>query len=74
MIMLNLPLAKQIGNGQMLSVYALIRKLSQTVGPQIFTLLMFFGDRLGMLLMGLIIIITSVIYFGLTRKEIKENV
>ena len=70
MIMLNLPLAKQVGNGQMLSVYALIRKLSQTVGPQIFTLLMFFGDRLGMLLMGLIIIISSVVYFGLTRKEI----
>lgn len=52
MIMLDFTVVKQIGTSRMLSIYATIRKLAQTIAPQIFALYMLAGYRAGMAYFG----------------------
>lgn len=62
MIMLDLEIAKKVGTSRMLSIYATIRKLSQTVGPQIFAAFMLLGYQSGMIAFGAVVAACSVIY------------
>lgn len=69
MIMLDLDIARKAGTGRMLSAYATVRKLSQTAGPQIFALCMMLGYQSGMIVIGIIIAVCSVIYFLGSRED-----
>jgi len=62
MIMFDLDVTKKAGTSKMLSIYATIRKLSQTIGPQIFAALMIIGYQFGMVLFGAVIAACSMIY------------
>ena len=62
MIMLDLEIAERAGAGKMLSVYAAIRKLSQTAGPQIFAGCLLLGAQFGMMIFGVGIVLCCVMY------------
>ena len=70
MIMLDLDIARKAGTSRMLSIYATIRKLSQTAGPQIFAAFMMLGYQYGMVIFGVALATCSLIYiwsFGVNR-------
>ncbi len=69
MIMLDLPVAKKIGTSRLMSFYATLRKMAQTVGPQIFTLFMIIGYQLGMIMFGVLIAVCSVMYILFQAKK-----
>jgi hypothetical protein len=74
MIMLDLDITRKAGTSRMLSMYAAIRKLSQTAGPQIFAAFMMLGYQFGMVIFGVALATCSLIYiwsFGVNRGGIE---
>lgn len=69
MIMLELPAAREAGTAQILAIYALIRKLAQAAGPQIFTLFMLLGYEPGMMILGGVMLLMAGIYYVQTGKD-----
>ena len=62
MVMLDLSVAKKAGTSRMLSIYAIIRRLAQTAGPQVFAAFMILGTQLGMIAMGSLLSVFSLRY------------
>lgn len=67
MIMLDLAIAEKAGVSRILSMYAMVRKIAQAVGPQIFAAFMLIGYESGMVLFGGTIAVCSGLYILSSR-------